>query len=229
MDQPIRMMLRWLILPLILLVFLYLISVGSSFFLAGLSGQPSTGTAIADGMRQQLGDAAYEVWSFVRPLLQLGMVLLIVYSFVRALGIDVGLKTLPQNISIQALLAFLVVSAFALASFLSRDPASGLKDLALVVVGFYFGTKARDQENDGPRRPEALPPVPPPSREPPASESDLNPPSSEEPPKRHGPEVGAGESVRSKARDIEEARRKHHGEKAEESLRPDYEHTNHFY
>jgi hypothetical protein len=81
--------------------------------------------------------------------LQLGFVLLIVYSFVRALGIDLGIKA-SQNISIQTLLAFLVVGGFSIAALLSDDPAMALKDLALVVVGFYFGTRARDEGTNGP-------------------------------------------------------------------------------
>jgi hypothetical protein len=46
-----------------------------------------------------------------------------------------------NGLEIKTVLAFFVVGAFCLAAFLSETPATWLKDLALVVIGFYFGSK----------------------------------------------------------------------------------------
>src|SRR4051794_5258080 len=134
MDAPVRLILRWLLFPLFLLIFLYLIATGFSVLVMTGGGGSAQLVAIADRVRSDLGESTFEVWRFVRPLLQLGIILLIVYSFVRALGIDLGLRASSQDVSIQTLLAFLVVGGFALAALLSPEPASWLKDLALVVV-----------------------------------------------------------------------------------------------
>lgn len=49
---------------------------------------------------------------------------------------------------VQALIAGVVVFAFAIAAISGQvEGANALKDLALVVVGFYFGTKIKDGED----------------------------------------------------------------------------------
>ena len=80
------------------------------------------------------------------------MILLIIYSFVRALGIDLGVRATSQELSIQTVLAFLVVGGFAVAALLSDNPASWLKDVALVVIGFYFGSRTKGTDYESPNR-----------------------------------------------------------------------------
>jgi hypothetical protein len=46
-----------------------------------------------------------------------------------------------QAADVKTTLAVIVIGAFCLSAFLSDNPASWLKDLALVVIGFYFGSK----------------------------------------------------------------------------------------
>jgi hypothetical protein len=155
MEQPIRIILRWLVIPLFLLAFFYIIASVATFITsidtASQSGNlGSQLSEISRLIREDLGNATSAIWDFVKPLLQLGIILLIIYSFIVALGIDLGLRAPRQDISIQTLLAFFVVGGFVLAALLSSQPASWLKDLALVVVGFYFGTRTRDPDRDKP-------------------------------------------------------------------------------
>jgi hypothetical protein len=154
MDEPIRLILRWMIAPLLVLLLFYVFAnvVAVVLTVIGSSAENAAenlgiANTIVKALIDSLAGAAWEVWQFVKPLLQLGFVLLIVFSFVRALGIDMSLRPTTQELSIQTILAFLVVGGFALASLLNRDPAGSLKELALVVVGFYFGSKARDLDD----------------------------------------------------------------------------------
>jgi hypothetical protein len=161
MDDTVRLILRWLIVPVLFLVFLYALAV-AGMVAANLAQPQQDYMQVAVRLKDDLGVAAFEVWRFVRPLLQLGIVLLLLRAFLRTIGVDLGLKaTVTQEASIQTVLAFVVVGGFALAALVSENPASWLKDLALVVVGFYFGTRAKDwDDRKGELGPDLTPPKP---------------------------------------------------------------------
>jgi hypothetical protein len=208
MEEPIRIIMRWLLVPLFLLIVLYIVALMVSF-LSVTGGTTAEGVnspfvQISTQVRSDLAEATFEVWRFVRPLLQLGIILLIIYSFIRALGIDLGVRAKTEELNIQTVLAFLVVGGFAIAALLSPDPASWLKDLALVVVGFYFGSRSGDLYDDGTdrRRLRGGPATSGPSEEPVSArpEDSATPPPS---PQAEGPRTlnpgskGIGEDLRS--------------------------------
>ena len=87
-----------------------------------------------------------EVWNFGRPFVQLVIMLLILEWLVGKFGI----KIIPENFkldgSVQTVIALLVVSAFCLAALGNIPGMGALKDLALVVVGFYFGSHRLNAE-----------------------------------------------------------------------------------
>jgi len=90
---------------------------------------------------------------FISPLLQLSLVLLILIGLARYFNIEIprGLAgfqrgALSSMNTIQALIALIIVSAFCIAALAGLDGAGSLKDLALVVVGFYFGSRRRPQD-----------------------------------------------------------------------------------
>ena len=63
------------------------------------------------------------------------------------------------------MIALIVIGSFALTAFLNFEGATLLKDVALVVVGFYFGTRVKVDENVNAAAETAIPPPPPPSGE----------------------------------------------------------------
>jgi hypothetical protein len=92
-------------------------------------------------------------WEFIRPLLQLAVLLLIVDWLLGRLGIAPFSHGTARSgaWSVQAIIALIIVGALGLAAL--SDVAMGLailKDLALVVVGFYFGTQKRSTEIETP-------------------------------------------------------------------------------
>jgi hypothetical protein len=90
---------------------------------------------------EDISGAMLRIWTFTRPILQLIIILFVIYWFSQI--IEVTKDTFAFGaLDIKANLAFFVIGAFCLASFLSDSPASWLKEIALVVIGFYFGTKA---------------------------------------------------------------------------------------
>lgn len=87
---------------------------------------------------------------FITPILQLALVLVILASASKFLGINFS----GQNISlyirdalstsnVQAFIAVLIVGSLCLAAIANIGQIGVLKDLALVVVGFYFGSRRR--------------------------------------------------------------------------------------
>lgn len=70
------------------------------------------------------------------------LVLFVVFWFTQSVLTPEQIVHVTSVGDIKTVLAFFVIGAFCVAAFLSDSPASWLKDLALVVIGFYFGTKA---------------------------------------------------------------------------------------
>jgi hypothetical protein len=149
MDRAVRVLLFSLFMILLILVLLYAAATLASLNMPIVPGNQGPPTA-SDLIRSNLTNAPFEVWRFFRPLIQFAIILLILHSFVRALGIDLRVYGPIENMSTQRILILLVVGGFVLGSFLSQNPADWTKDLALVVVGFYLGTRVKDSLDDEP-------------------------------------------------------------------------------
>ena len=90
---------------------------------------------------------ANEGWDFVRPFIQLIIILAILQPLVEKSGVKLNLATLGSNLDVRATIAILVVVAFCVAALAGVSGYSALKDVALVVVGFYFGGLVKKPEN----------------------------------------------------------------------------------
>jgi hypothetical protein len=137
-PNPIRSLIGWSI-------FVFLVLLLSYISLVVWSAADQTGRAST--FMGELQVLAQNAWQFARPLLQLAIVLVIIDWILRRAGIQLagGVRRFEWNV--QAIIAIVVVVAFALAE-LGSLPSGGLKDIALVVVGFYVGTQRRTLEVD---------------------------------------------------------------------------------
>jgi hypothetical protein len=122
-----------------LAVILFIILYGSYVAIEAL---PSDMIGGADRVRiisERISTVSREAWTFARPLLQLIVILVILQSLVARYGTH--LSGIPSSLAgdVKSLLALLVVAAFALAALAGVDTTGSLKDVALVVLGFYFG------------------------------------------------------------------------------------------
>lgn len=80
-----------------------------------------------------------EAWEFGKPLLHAALVLAIAMSLLSFFNLD--LKQLTTHIQdIRSALAFLLVGSFCVAAIAGSAYSSLLKDVVLVVLGFYFGS-----------------------------------------------------------------------------------------
>lgn len=87
--------------------------------------------------------------SFISPILQLALILVIVFAFIEKFGLsttDANHQTLnligiAKNSNVQAFIAVAIIIAVVIGALADIDRIDVLKDLALVVVGFYFGRR----------------------------------------------------------------------------------------
>jgi hypothetical protein len=127
------------------LIFLGIAYVGLQALLLYLSYRANKLEGSNEAIRsiaKDISGAILHIWLFARPIVQLIVVLFVAYSFAQLFGITKENIATFNALDIKTVLAFFVIGAFCLAAFLSENPASWLKDIALVVIGFYFGTKA---------------------------------------------------------------------------------------
>jgi hypothetical protein len=137
--NPLRSIVRGAIFVFFLLVLSY---AGAAFWAAISPNQAAPSALLVTIMN--IGQGA---WQFARPLLQLAIVLMIIDWILRRLGIQLGAGARHFDWNVQAIIAIVVVAAFAVAE-LSGIGSGSLKDVVLVVVGFYFGTQRRTLEVD---------------------------------------------------------------------------------
>jgi hypothetical protein len=133
---------NWLIAALIFLGLAYIALYAITLYLRFRSGKFADSDAVMSTMANDISRAIMGIWLFARPIAQLIIVLFVVYWFAQTLGVTPKDITTWGVSDIKTVLAFFVIGAFCIAAFLSDNPASWLKDFALVVIGFYFGTKA---------------------------------------------------------------------------------------
>jgi|GEM_PF-4918985 len=138
-PNPLRSLVRWSVFLFFLLILTY---VGAAFWAAISPNQAAPGALLASVV--EIGKGA---WQFARPLLQLAIVLMIVDWMLQRLGIQLGSGVRHFDWNVQAIIAIVVVAAFSIAE-LGGIGSGSLKDVVLVVVGFYFGTQRRTLEVD---------------------------------------------------------------------------------
>jgi len=144
-NRPLKNPLRFIVngtLTLAILTFVaYLVFLGLSMQSSANSQlpiQPEIAKNIAFEIRE-FGVFAFE---FIKPFLQLTIMLIIVDWLLRRIGIKYKLDFKLTDINTQTVIGLILICAFTL-SALSGVGVGHLKDIALVVVGFYFGTQKR--------------------------------------------------------------------------------------
>lgn len=92
------------------------------------------------------------LWNLLQPVLQLALTLAVVLFFLNRSGITMRIserQASSDGLNTQSIIALIVIGSFAVATFTRTETAAQLKEIALVVVGFYFGSKQnRDQRNE---------------------------------------------------------------------------------
>jgi|GEM_PF-5183395 len=128
---------RTIIIVTVVLVLLYSLTVTALDVAAiNLDGSQSNYKVLAQNLREM----GAQGWFFVKPILQLVIILLVFEWFGNKLGFNIRLNEMKFGGNIQVLIAALIIVSFCLA-VLAGIPVGDLKEIALIVVGFYFGSR----------------------------------------------------------------------------------------
>lgn len=138
--------LKWIIyLTIFLLVFLLLAYVGLST--AAIYEQSPERKEVFGTVASQIAIVGREGWTFIKPFLQLIVVLVIVSWILEKFGVNLQSKVFQFDWDVQTVIALLVIGAFTVAALGGITAGIGtLEDLALVVIGFYFGSQQKTDE-----------------------------------------------------------------------------------
>jgi len=142
-ETLLRSCIRWSVFVFILLLLLW-VGTWVAVFVAAAAPDHGQFPNLLTQLSGQLSVVAISAWQFARPLLQLLIVLLIFDYVLTRLGISLRTEFSRIEWNVQTIVALVIVGSFAAAALGGiTEGLSSLKDLALVVVGFYFGSQRR--------------------------------------------------------------------------------------
>jgi hypothetical protein len=94
------------------------------------------------------------IWQSLDQVVVLAIIIMSVGYFLNRIGIGVEVFRKATDLNVQAIMAIIIIASLALLSMVNVQGANVVKDIALVVVGFYFGSRRslEDRDGDQPRR-----------------------------------------------------------------------------
>jgi hypothetical protein len=93
------------------------------------------------------------IWQSLNPVVVLSIIVIAIGFFLNRIGIGVEVFKRATDLNVQAVMAVIIIASLALLSMVNVQGANVVKDIALVVVGFYFGSRRpltdRDSDQSG--------------------------------------------------------------------------------
>ena len=145
LKNPLRLIVNTTIIVFIILLITY---VGAQVALTALPNDSDNlkRTELLRTLSDNIRILSIFVFEFVRPFLQLIIILIILEWLLNKFGLSLNRETVKFDWNVQTVIGVVVIIAFSLAALSGVAGASMLKDVALVVVGFYFGTQKKTNE-----------------------------------------------------------------------------------
>ena len=129
---------------------------GLTAYLASVQGSPqSASSAVVNTVLSDLLQWGAALGHFIAPVVQIALIVMILIAAAERFGFTQekrlwgGFAALGAASNVQAFIAVAIIGGLVFGMFgglLSSEATKDLKDLALVVVGFYFGTRRRQGE-----------------------------------------------------------------------------------
>jgi len=140
-QNPLRLILNTTIIIFVILLILYI-----SARVALTNDWDANREELFQSIANDIRLLALSVFDFVRPFLQLVIILIILEWLLNKFGITLNQGITKFEWNVQTTIGIVIIIAFALAALSGVPGAAMLKDVALVVVGFYFGTQKKINE-----------------------------------------------------------------------------------
>lgn len=119
-----------------------LVLIGAALWIEIGSSDPNAAPQLANA-RLFVWSVGAQGWAFARPLLQLIIVLLIVEWLFARTGFNLGISEITTRWNAQTFIAGLIVTTFCISVLADIQAVAYLKDVVLIVIGFYFGSRAQ--------------------------------------------------------------------------------------
>lgn len=133
------------ILYLSFFVGLILLCLAVGLEIAAVDSQYSANLAAARSLVASVNSGA---WDFARPLIQLMVVFVILEWVASRVGLSIDLKSLKSNTwNVQTFIAGMIITTFCVAVLADIRAVGYLKEVVLIVIGFYFGTRAKSRDD----------------------------------------------------------------------------------
>lgn len=144
-KNPLRLVVNTTIVVFIILLFAY---VSAQVALTALSNDSENSKRIEllRTLSENIRILSIFAFDFMRPFLQLIIILVILEWLLNKFGLSLNRNTIKFDWNVQTVIGVVIIIAFALAALSGIPGADMLKDVALVVVGFYFGTQRKTNE-----------------------------------------------------------------------------------
>jgi hypothetical protein len=81
------------------------------------------------------------IWQSLDQVAVLAIIIVSIAYFLNRIGIGVDIFRKATDLNVQAVMAIIIIASLALLSMVNVQGANVVKDIALVVVGFYFGSR----------------------------------------------------------------------------------------
>ena len=144
-KNPLRLIVNTTIVVFIILLIAY---IGAQVALAALPNDSDNlkRTELLRTLSDNIRILSIFVFDFVKPFLQLIIILIVLEWLLNKFGLTLNRDAVKFDWNVQTVIGVVVIIAFSLAALSGVPGASMLKDVALVVVGFYFGTQKKTNE-----------------------------------------------------------------------------------
>jgi hypothetical protein len=152
MQNPLKFIVNTSLNIFFIILLLYVLATGLGVYFKSFAGEGADKFGdVFNKLADNLSSLGYIAFNFLRPFLQLILILVIIEWLLNKFNISLSSPSLKLDWNVQTVIALIVVCAFSIAALGDIAGADSLKDLALVVVGFYFGTQKKTvyREKDG--------------------------------------------------------------------------------
>ncbi len=142
-SLSLRFLIRWILFFIILTGIMYLVALITSLVYPDITEIKL--------ISAEIKVIAISIFSFFSPFIQLIIILLIVEWILRKFGVKLENGRGNFDWNVQTIIGIIIIFGFVVAALSGIEGVGYLKDIALVVVGFYFGTQRRviEYESNG--------------------------------------------------------------------------------
>lgn len=141
-KNPLRFIIRIALTMTLIIAIAYLVFIGLA------STQSGGDLRMYSTIAEEIKYFGIGTFNFLRPFLQLVIILILVEWLLGKFNTSLWSSGGTIVWNIQTVIGLIIIAGFTLAALAGINGVANLKEIALVVVGFYFGTQRKSIQDD---------------------------------------------------------------------------------